>query len=340
MPRRSIIAAMLLAMGWMVACSLPGIGAESTDDAQTAAARKAVAKLSEFCASLTPEEHLAVRKWTVENRGRENNERYGRLVGDVKAAGKAATPVIIERLANAGKWERLWLLSALSALADPRAIDTFALYVKGDDHEIRGGAASGLAACGPPAIPALENLLREKNEAVRYEALRSLYSIAKEKECPAADRSRITAIAAKCQGDSSADVRLIAAVALAYGDATCDRPLIDLIGDQNPTVRRAATEAVLKRRQSNAVSALMAIILNRDLKDLHSRHESEYAVRAVAELAGLKLPPLKKEYREAGRPPHVVHLPEYTGQEEQRQFVLDWWEKEGKQKYAAKPAVP
>jgi len=321
--------------------------------AKEAVARKAVEELSALCHSLRPEQHKAAVDWTV-GEGREINDRISGACSKVRSAGQAATPFILDRVPQADKWERFWLVEVLSELSDPRAVPTFETYAKGDDADVRGRAFRGLSMGGPVGIPALERLAGEKDIEVQRQTMHACYDIIERtKDIKPEDRGRLVAAAARLRHDADQQVRWMALTVLGKGGAEADAWLIEALADKDSSIREAAMTAIKERRQTSAIPALVKIVQAADPKDYDSESFKSGVYNTVllaADVAGLALPPLKiTRYVEHYASPseaflrgevkgslRIDRMPVYEGYGEQVRFLLDWWEKDGRAKYAPK----
>ncbi|MDH7571027.1 MAG: HEAT repeat domain-containing protein, partial [Armatimonadota bacterium] len=129
-------------------------------------------------------------------------------------------------------------------LRDPRAVPLVRDYLFGYDEALRDAAVAAFSKIGPPAIPALAELMKNPRFEVRMGALRSLAGI---------QDPRVVPILAAALKDPDENVRVTAAEVLGRpGDATAVPPLLGALSD--PSWRVAA-----KARDSLAVVGAVAV---------------------------------------------------------------------------------
>jgi HEAT repeat protein/beta-lactamase regulating signal transducer with metallopeptidase domain len=327
----------------------------AAEAAKVTAARKAVEELSVLCRNLTPEQHKAAVAWTV-GEGRQINDRISGACANVRSAGQVAAPFILDRLPAADKWERFWMIECLSDLADPRAVATFEQYAKGNDTDLRGRAFRGLSMGGPVGIPTLERLAGEKDIEVQRQTMHACYDVIQHtKDLKPEDLGRLVAAASRLRHDADQQVRWMAVTILGKGDVGTDPWLIEALEDKDNGIRETAMTAIKDRRQTSAIPAMMKIVQAVDPKDYDAELFKAGAYRMVlltADLAGLKMPPLKitryvEHYASPAREPSkdnpgsmgsllIDRVPVYEGYGEQVRFLLAWWEKDGRAKYEPK----
>jgi len=89
-------------------------------------------------------------------------------------------------------------------------------------------------------------------------------------------------------------------------------------------------EILAKRNDVAAIPSLMQYLLGTDDRKLQVRHR---IALAVAGLAKLELPPLEKRYKTE---PHSPTQPYWVGEDRQIDYVLKWWNEDGKSKFELK----
>ena len=185
----------------------------------------------------------------------ESLEEYAERTAAADTPNARVTAALAERLQDSEVEVRRAAAAALAEQEDPRALAALLAALRGDaDAEVRKYAAHALGEIKDRrAVEALVAALRDRDEEVRETAAHALYEIR--------DPGAAAALGAVLSGDPSAEVRKVAAMALAeMGGASAVPGLVTALRDRDPEVSQAAAHALGEIGDPRAVDALRTAV--------------------------------------------------------------------------------
>jgi len=290
----------------------------------------AVQRLLKYVNALEAKHHEAIISWQhPSEEDRKHVNQISTLMARVRRCGKDAAPILQSHLGRSqSKWEKFWLLGALAHAKDDDSLSVLRAFARDDDEDLRKRAISGLSLLGLPALKSLQQLVEDQKTRNRFKAMQALYDVVKASQTasPESVEDALLWSVGRLK-DKDPDVRFIALHIIALGDHSFTHHLAEFLKDENKMIRSTVVEFLAKRDDPAAVVPLMDYLLSTDLREWRVRHRTALA---VGKLAKLQLPPLEKRYKtDLHHPP----LPYWVGQDRQIDYVLMWWNKDGKNRF-------
>jgi len=207
----------------------------------------------------------------------ENEEVRWNVALALANLGEAAVPGLVAALADTNAMVRRYAAFALAKIG-PKAKDAVPALVeaiKDKEPTVRRNAADALGRIGPAAkdaVPALIRALEDKEHSVKLAAVNALGLLGEEaaSACPTLVRLLEKA--------SASDLRWTTAEALGrcgVGNTAVVAPLIAALKDENPNVRWAAAQALVRVGEP-AIAALREAA-----KDEATKHWANYALEQM-----------------------------------------------------------
>ncbi|MDD5135742.1 MAG: HEAT repeat domain-containing protein, partial [Candidatus Omnitrophica bacterium] len=171
-----------------------------------------------------------------------------------KIGDKRAVPYLIMVVKDEGDYIQGCAMEALGEIGDPRAIEPIILALKYDGWDrwaIDLYGAKALSKIGQPAVPALIEALKDKNDDLRHVAAEALGNIG--------DRRAVSPLIEmlNCRGWlSRAAVEALGAI----GDKQAIQPLVDLLGRDDRELSEAAANAIYKISDKQDVMLLIKVL--------------------------------------------------------------------------------
>ncbi|MBM3792399.1 MAG: hypothetical protein FJW35_18910, partial [Acidobacteria bacterium] len=182
--------------------------------------------------------------------------------------GSGAIPPLLELLNRAGDTLlRVAVLTALGCIQDVNVLHTLTMAVRDSSPWIRTAGARALARHRHPMIKdSLLPLLKDRDMGVRLAAAEALKEV-----LPPGDRSLAIPSLLEVLRDKASPMKQRAAVLLGeIADPCATAELVNALGDKEPSVRKAAEEALLRIGSRSAQYLIVAL------------HKSDSEVRCAA----------------------------------------------------------